>query len=107
MGALRNRMPSPYEILNLDPAASEEQIRKRYLELVREFPPERAPARFTEIREAYDELRNPIARMRKRLTGVSEGPAINEITADFQRRQLKDKRITAKALLHVAENLKS
>jgi curved DNA-binding protein CbpA len=100
-------MPSPYEVLNLDPAASEEQIRKRYLELVREFPPERAPERFGEIRQAYDELRNPITRMRKRLTELSEGLAIDEIAADFQRRQLKDKRITAKTLLHLAENLKS
>jgi DnaJ-class molecular chaperone len=100
-------MADPYEILDLAPSASEEQIRKRYLELVRQFTPEKEPLRFAEIRDAYDVLKDPIARMRTRLTGVSKAATINEIAADFQRRQLKDKRISARTLLHVAENLKS
>ena len=39
-------MNDPYETLGLSPDAGESEIRRRYLELVREFPPDRAPERF-------------------------------------------------------------
>lgn len=100
-------MAEPSEILGLDPNANEEQIRKRYLELVRQFPPDREPNRFAEIHAAYNELRDPIKRMRKRITGIALPETIDQIAADFHRRQLKDKRISARTLLNVAENLKS
>ena len=100
-------MAEPFEVLNLDSDSSEEQIRKRYLELVRQFPPERAPERFAEIRDAYDQLKDPVKRMRKLLLGMMNTATIDEIASDFQRRQLKDKRIPARTLLNVAENLKS
>jgi DnaJ-class molecular chaperone len=100
-------MAEPYEVLSLSSDASEEQIRKRYLELVREFPPDRDPKRFAEVRAAYDQLRDPIERMRKRLLGFNQTATIDEIAADFQNRNLKDKRISARTLLKVAENLKS
>ena len=35
-------MVDPYEALGLSPQADEKEIRERYLELVREFPPDRA-----------------------------------------------------------------
>jgi DnaJ-class molecular chaperone len=100
-------MAEPYEVLSLSSDASEEQIRKRYLELVREFPPDRDPKKFAEVRAAYDQLRDPIERMRKRLLGFNQTATIDEIAADFQNRNLKDKRISARTLLKVAENLKS
>lgn len=100
-------MAEPYEVLGLSVDASEEQIRKGYLELVRQFPPDREPVKFAEIHAAYDQLRDPVARMRKRLVGGSGTATIDDIAAEFQRRQLKDKRISARTLLSVAENLKS
>ncbi len=42
-------MIDAYETLGLPNDADEAQIRTRYLELVREFPPDRAPERFAEI----------------------------------------------------------
>ena len=56
-------MSDPFEILGLTPQASEEEIRARYLELVREYPPDRAPERFASVRSAYDELRDPLRRL--------------------------------------------
>ncbi|MDB5385996.1 MAG: DnaJ-class molecular chaperone with C-terminal Zn finger domain, partial [Planctomycetaceae bacterium] len=89
-------MAEPYEVLGLAANASEDEIRKRYLELVRQFPPERDPVKFAQVREAYDQLRDPVERMRRRLNGVRETATIDEIAADFQRGQLNDKRITAR-----------
>ena len=45
-------MNDPYVQLGLPPSADETEIRRRYLELVRQFPPDRAPERFAEIRAA-------------------------------------------------------
>jgi len=51
-------MRSPYEVLGVTEEASEEQIRKSYLEKVRQSPPERDPDGFKEIRRAYGVLRD-------------------------------------------------
>ena len=56
-------MNDPYLQLGLPPSADETEIRRRYLELVREFPPDRAPEKFAEIRAAYDALRDPVSRL--------------------------------------------
>lgn len=100
-------MAEPYEILEIDPNASEEQIRKRYLELVRQFPPDREPERFAAIRLAYDQMRDPVKLMQRRLMEVVHTETIDQIAADFHRRQFKDQRIPARALLQAAEYLKS
>ena len=60
-------MNDPYEVLGLDPSADLATIRRRYLELVRQNSPEREPERFAAIRAAYDELRDPIKSLEKRL----------------------------------------
>jgi len=60
-------MNDPHEQLGLPPSADETEIRQRYLELVRQFPPDRAPEKFAEIRAAYDALRDPIKRLEARI----------------------------------------
>jgi curved DNA-binding protein CbpA len=52
-------MSDPYEVLGLPRFAEEAEIRRRYLELVRQFSPDRDPSRFAEIRAAYEQLRDP------------------------------------------------
>ena len=47
---------SPYEILNLPQDASSKDIKLRYRNLVRQFPPEHHPDEFMKYRAAYDEL---------------------------------------------------
>ncbi|WP_425617838.1 J domain-containing protein [Anatilimnocola sp. NA78] len=96
-------MTSPYEILGLTPQASEDEIRNRYLQLVREFPPDRAPQRFAEIRAAYDELRDPLVRLEKQIFSPVTQDSLSLLAADLRTR-LKTSRLPVAALLSLAEN---
>jgi curved DNA-binding protein CbpA len=49
----------PYETLDLPMDASQEAIRAAYVGKVKQFPPDRAPADFERIRDAYELLRDP------------------------------------------------
>ena len=49
---------NPYEVLGVTEEAADEQIRKSYLEKVRQSPPERDPDGFKEIRRAYGVLKD-------------------------------------------------
>ena len=48
----------PYAVLGVERRADEKTIKKAYFKKVRQFPPEKAPEKFKEIRTAYDQLRN-------------------------------------------------
>lgn len=52
------------EILGVRANASDEEIRAAYVSKVKEFPPDRAPAEFERIRDAYETLRDPRRRAR-------------------------------------------
>lgn len=54
----------PYTVLGLDDGADDDAIKRRYLALVRAYPPERAPERFQEIRAAYEAVRDAERRLR-------------------------------------------
>lgn len=47
----------PYVLLDVRPGASHEQLRRAYLRKVKVWKPDRHPAEFRRIREAYDRLR--------------------------------------------------
>lgn len=91
-------MSDPYAELGLPADSDDEAIRRRYLELVREFPPERHPERFAAVRAAYDRLRDLNTRLRHRLfeTGKNESleALIEEIACRSPRR-----RVSLRALL--------
>jgi curved DNA-binding protein CbpA len=91
-------MSDPYEVLGLRPDSDDELIRRRYLELVRQFTPERAPEKFAAIRAAYESLRDVNTRLRFRLfeAGKTESidALIQEMTCQSARR-----RVPLKALL--------
>lgn len=98
-------MSEPFDVLGLGPEASEEDVRRRYLELVRQFPPDRDPQRFAEIRLAYDQLRDPVARLQQRLfllqraeTAETLDPVVNDV-----KRRLRGQRIATQVLLSLAE----
>jgi hypothetical protein len=59
-----------YQILGLDEDAGDEKIRARYLELVREFTPEKSPEQFMRITRAYEGIRDRQSRIRSRITGL-------------------------------------
>jgi curved DNA-binding protein CbpA len=98
-------MSDPYEVLELPRTADEGETRRRYLELVRQFPPDRDPARFAEIRAAYDELRDPVRRLENQLFQVDSGETIAAIDADLRAR-LRDRlnHLPIEALLAMAES---
>ena len=49
---------NPYTVLGVNPEADDEQIRAAYLAKVKQFPPDRAPVEFEQIRDAYELLRD-------------------------------------------------
>lgn len=51
----------PFSILGVSSEASEAEVRARYLELVRQFPPDTAPEEFRKIRWAYEAAKDPLA----------------------------------------------
>ncbi len=57
----------PYQVLGVEMNSDPETIRARYLKLVHQFPPERHPREFSEIRQAYEILRDPVVSLEKRL----------------------------------------
>lgn len=95
-------MKDPYQVLDLPPSADEALVRRRYLELVRSFPPERSPERFAEIRAAYEQLRDPVRRLEQQLFEIRPGETLEDIIADV-RAKLRTRRIPTDTLLSLAE----
>lgn len=60
-----------YQILGVDKDADDEQIRARYLELVRAFTPETHPEAFMRISRAYEGLRDRQSRIRSAVIGMN------------------------------------
>jgi DnaJ-class molecular chaperone len=56
-------------MLGLEPGATNEQIRRRYLSLVKENPPENDPQHFQDITKAYENIKDQHARIRHQLFG--------------------------------------
>lgn len=62
----------PFETLGVAPDATEEEIRARYLELVKQYSPERDPEMFRKIQAAFDAIKDPLTVARKFLTAPSD-----------------------------------
>ena len=95
-------MNNPHETLGLPTGADEAQIRSRYLQLVKEFPPDRDPERFAAIRAAYDELRNPAALLEKQLLSLTTLDSLESLERDIARR-LQRARFSVALLLSLAD----
>jgi curved DNA-binding protein CbpA len=94
----------PYKVMGLAASAGETEIRQRYLELVREFPPDRAPERFAAIHAAYADLRDPTLRLQARIFAIDPGiDSIESIAADLRAR-LRDTRLPLEVLVSLAES---
>jgi curved DNA-binding protein CbpA len=73
----------PYQVLGLAGDSDDEAIRRRYLKLVREFPPEHHPEKFTAIRAAYESLRDLTTRVRHRLFVPEQTDSIEAIIEEL------------------------
>lgn len=60
-------MPTPYEILGVEPEDGDAAIKKAYLQKVREFPPEQQGEAFRVVRDAYELIATDKQRRRYRL----------------------------------------
>ena len=58
-----------YLALRLPFPTTDEQVRRAYLEMVKRFPPERFPAEFGRITEAYEALQDETRRIHLALKG--------------------------------------
>ncbi len=92
----------PFEVLGVPQTASEAEIRARYLQLVRENPPDRAPEQFAAIRAAYDDVRDPVVRIHNLLFETRSKDSLDNISQDLLR-DLKQMRPPMSVLLHMAE----
>lgn len=69
-----NPSTHPFEVLGLSMDADEATVRARYLELVREYPPDRDPDMFTKVRQAYEAASDPIVMARQLIDAAQADP---------------------------------
>jgi curved DNA-binding protein CbpA len=85
-------MTDPYQVMGLPADSDDETIRRRYLELVRQFSPEKHPEKFAAVRRAYESLRDLNTRLRYRLFEAGRNETVDalveEITCRTTRRRL-------------------
>jgi curved DNA-binding protein CbpA len=66
----------PYAMLGVERTGDEAAIKRAYFRLVREYPPEREPAKFQEIRAAYEQVRDADARSQTDLFLLQPPPSL-------------------------------
>jgi len=76
-------MSDPYQVLGLAADSDDGAIRRRYLELVRQFPPEKHPERFAAVRQAYESLRDLNTRLRHRLFEAGRNDSVDAIIEEL------------------------
>ena len=96
-------MTDPYSVLGVSPQSDDETIRKRYLELVRQFSPEQHPQRFAAVRAAYDAVRDLNRRVFYQLFEAGRNDSVDQIIEEIACRTQR-RRFSLQALL---DNLKA
>jgi curved DNA-binding protein CbpA len=85
-------MTDPYAVLGLPPDSDDATIRRRYLELVKQYSPEHHPEKFAAVRRAYESLRDLDTRLRHRLFEAGRAESIDalaeEVAGNGPRRRL-------------------
>src|SRR5271165_1037381 len=94
-------MTDPYEVLNLPGDSDDETIRRRYLELVRQFSPERHPEKFAAVRQAYESLRDLDTRLRYRLFEAGKQESVDALIEELTCRSSR-RRMSLETLLAIA-----
>ena len=93
-------MDDPYAVLGLPADCDDDTIRRRYLELVRQFSPEHHPERFAAVRAAYDQLRDLNTRLRHRLFEAGKKDTVDVLVEDLACRSQR-RRVSLTTLLSV------
>jgi DnaJ-class molecular chaperone len=93
----------PYQVLGLPADSDDEAIRRRYLELVRRFSPEHHPEQFAAVRAAYESLKDPTTRLRRRLFESGKHESVDALIEDLACRTQR-RRLSLETLLGVLRN---
>lgn len=97
-------MTDAYAVLGLPPDSDDDAIRRRYLELVRQYTPEHHPQRFAEVRAAYEQLKDMATRVRFRLFEVGKNESLDAIIEELTCRSPR-RRMSLTVLLQFLQNL--
>ncbi|BBO82408.1 molecular chaperone DnaJ [Desulfosarcina ovata] len=94
-------MLADYLMLGLEPGATDEAVRERYLAMIKIHPPEHDPQGFQDITLAYERLKDRHSRIRHQLFGYQAASDV-EASLGYLARAAKPSRHRAglKALLN-------
>lgn len=95
-------MSDPYAVLGLPADSDDEAIRRRYLELVRQFSPEHHPVKFAAVRQAYEQLRDLNTRLRHRLFEAGKNESVEAILEELSCRSSR-RRVSLSTLLSLVK----
>jgi curved DNA-binding protein CbpA len=95
-------MTDPYAVLGLPADCDDETIRRRYLELVKQFSPEHHAEKFARIRQAYESLRDLETRLHYRLFEAGKHESIDAILEEIACRTPR-RRLSLQALVNAAQ----
>jgi len=95
-------MKDPYDILGLSRDSDDAAIRQRYLELVKQHPPDRDPQRFAEVRAAFEKLKDLETRISNQLFDDYRDDTIEELVKAVQK-DAKRKRLSLQELIALAK----
>jgi curved DNA-binding protein CbpA len=76
----------PYAVLGVPADSDDATIRLRYLELVKQYAPERHPEQFAAVRRAYESLRDLDTRLRYRLFEAGRSESLDTLIDEVARR---------------------
>ena len=74
-----------HHVLELKQGASPEELRKAYLALVRQHPPDRDPEKFRAIHTAYQLLSDPLAQAAALLTPSRDKPDLLAVIVEAEK----------------------
>jgi curved DNA-binding protein CbpA len=92
----------PYDVLGLPADADDDAIRRRYLELVRQFTPDQNPEKFAQVRSAYEALKDLNTRLRHRLFERGRRETIDVLIGEVACRSPR-RRVSLETLLQVVQ----
>jgi curved DNA-binding protein CbpA len=98
-------MTDPYTLLGVTSSDDDATIRRRYLELVRKFPPEQFPEKFIEIRAAFEIVSDVDSRVRHRVFDKGRTETIERLIQELSS-QAEPPRIPLQTLLKVVTSTK-
>ncbi len=79
---MNNPMEDPLVVLGVRADAGDEEIRSAYLRKVKQFPPDRNPSEFEQVRDAYDMLRDRRRRVQHFLFSMDPGAPLESLLGD-------------------------